>query len=47
MDLDNTNQVIYCKEYIHNITNFITIKYNIHKVIVKNKNESPTTKNRF
>ncbi|ARE67422.1 SWPV2-ORF183 [Shearwaterpox virus] len=54
MDLNNTNQVIDCKEYIHNITNFITIKYNlyfmkhnIYNVIVKNRNESRAKKNAF
>ncbi|QGM48827.1 hypothetical protein [Magpiepox virus] len=30
MDLNNTNQVIDYKEYIYNITNFITIKYNLY-----------------
>ncbi|QZW33511.1 MPPV-203 hypothetical protein [Magpiepox virus 2] len=47
MDLNNTNQVIDYKEYIYNITNFITIKYNLYNVIVKIRNKSRAKKTAF
>ncbi|UOX38608.1 hypothetical protein [Finch poxvirus] len=54
MDLVNTNQIVDSKEYIHSITNFITIKYNLHfmkhniyNVVAKNKTNSRKKKTAF